>query len=184
MNRICAHDDVIKWIYFPSTSLTICAGNSPTTDEFPAQRPVTRSFNVFFDLRPNKRFRKQSWGWWFETPSRPLWRHFNAGPHMQLGRSTKNAMACNVMVVPSYCKNDHSSNRSVMIFSSLVIKIGIKRNIHSFQAISNVMFIENVDIFGVTGFIPYVICHHQLWPGYDILHSTWYYVETVSPTAI
>ena len=37
--------------------------------EFPIQRPVTRSFDVFFDLRLNKRFSKQPWGWWFETPS-------------------------------------------------------------------------------------------------------------------
>ena len=47
------------------------------TGEFPAQRPVTRSFDVFLDLRPNKRLSKQWWGWWFETPSRPLWRHSN-----------------------------------------------------------------------------------------------------------
>ena len=39
--------------------------NSPVTDEFPAKRPVTRSFDVFFDLRPNKLLSKQSWGWWF-----------------------------------------------------------------------------------------------------------------------
>ena len=45
--------------------------------EFPTQRPVTRSFDVFFDLRPNKRLSKQSWGWWFETLSRSLWRHCN-----------------------------------------------------------------------------------------------------------
>ena len=45
--------------------------------EFPVQRPVTWSFDVFFDLRLNKRLCKQSWGWWFETPSRPLWRHRN-----------------------------------------------------------------------------------------------------------
>ena len=38
--------------------LTICAGNTPVTGEFPAQRPVTRSFEVFFDLRPNKRLSK------------------------------------------------------------------------------------------------------------------------------
>ena len=37
--------------------------------EFPAQRPVTRSFDVFFDLRLNKRLSKQSRGWWFETQS-------------------------------------------------------------------------------------------------------------------
>ena len=45
--------------------------------EFPTQRPVTRSFDVFFDMRPNKRLSKQSWGWWFETPSLSLWRHRN-----------------------------------------------------------------------------------------------------------
>ena len=55
----------------------ICAGNSPVTGEFPAQRQVTRSFDVFFDLRLNKRLSRQSWGWWFETPWRPLWRHCN-----------------------------------------------------------------------------------------------------------
>ena len=46
--------------------------------EFPAQRPVTRSFDVFFDLCLNKRLSKQSRSWWFETQSRPLWRHCNA----------------------------------------------------------------------------------------------------------
>ena len=61
-----------------SASLAICAGNSPVPSEFPTQRPVTRSFDVFFDLRPNKRLSKQSWGWWFETPSHSLWRHRNA----------------------------------------------------------------------------------------------------------
>ena len=60
-----------------SALLAICAGNSPVTGEFPAQRPVTRSFDVFFDLRLNERLSKQLWGWWFETPSRPLWRHSN-----------------------------------------------------------------------------------------------------------
>ena len=31
----------------------------------------------FFDLCLNKRLNKQSWGWWFETLSHPLWRHSN-----------------------------------------------------------------------------------------------------------
>ena len=42
-----------------------------------SQRPVTRSFDVFFDLRLNKRLSRQSRRWWFETPSRSLWRHCN-----------------------------------------------------------------------------------------------------------
>ena len=60
-----------------SALLAICPGNSPVSGEFPAQRPVTRSFDVFFDLRMNKRLSKQWRGWWFETLSRPLWRHCN-----------------------------------------------------------------------------------------------------------
>ena len=60
-----------------SALLAICAGNSPVTGEFPAQRPETRRFAVFFDLRLNKRLSKQSRGWWFETPSCSLWRHCN-----------------------------------------------------------------------------------------------------------
>ena len=51
----------------------IRAGYSPVTGESPSQRPVTQSFDVFCYL--NKRLSKQSWGWWFETPLRPLWRH-------------------------------------------------------------------------------------------------------------
>ena len=53
----------------------LCAGNSPVTNEFPWQMPVTRSFDIFFDLRLNKRLGKLSRRWWFETPWHPLWRH-------------------------------------------------------------------------------------------------------------
>ena len=57
--------------------LALCARNSPVNGEFPAERPVTRSFGVFFHLCLNKRLSKQSWGCWFWTPSRSLWRHCN-----------------------------------------------------------------------------------------------------------
>ena len=60
-----------------SALLAICAENSPVPGEFSTQRPVTRSFHVYFDLRPNKGLSKQLWGWWFETQSCPLWRHRN-----------------------------------------------------------------------------------------------------------
>ena len=58
-----------------SVLLALCAGNSPVTSEFPLQRPVTRSFDVFFDLGLNKLLSKRLWLWWFEMPSRSLWRH-------------------------------------------------------------------------------------------------------------
>ena len=63
-----------------SALLALCAGNSAVTGEFPTQRPVTLSFDVFFGM--NKRLSKQSWGWWFETPSRSLWRHCNDNPSL------------------------------------------------------------------------------------------------------
>ena len=57
-----------------SALLAISAGNSPVSGEFPAQRPVTRSFDVFFDLCLDGRLSKHSWGWWLGTLSGPLWR--------------------------------------------------------------------------------------------------------------
>ena len=64
-----------------SALLALWTGNSPVLGEFPTQMPVTRSFDVFFDLRLNQWLSKQSWGWWFETLSCPLWRHRN-GTHI------------------------------------------------------------------------------------------------------
>ena len=79
MGKYVLHQQIHAWwrhqIETFSSLLDICAGNSPVTGEFPAQRPVTWSFDIFFDLRPNKQLSKQCWGWWFETPSRPLLCH-------------------------------------------------------------------------------------------------------------
>ena len=60
-----------------SALLAFCAGKSPVTGEFPTQRPVTQSFDVFFDLRLSKWLSKQLRRWWFKMPSHPLWRHYN-----------------------------------------------------------------------------------------------------------
>ena len=57
-----------------SALLALCEGNSPVTGEFLSQRPVTRSFDVFFVLRLNKRLSKPSRRRWFSCL---LWRHCN-----------------------------------------------------------------------------------------------------------
>ena len=62
-----------------SASLALCVGNREITGEFPSQMPLTRSSDVFFYLRPNKRLNKQSICRWFETSLRSLWRHCNVG---------------------------------------------------------------------------------------------------------
>ena len=56
-----------------SALLALCVWNSPVAGKFPSERPVTRNFDVFFDLRLNKRFSEQSRRRWFETPSRSLY---------------------------------------------------------------------------------------------------------------
>ena len=85
-----------------SALLAICAGNSPVSDEFPAQRPVTRSFYAFFDLRPYKRLSKQLWCWWFETHSPPIMTSSNALaiPHV----STLLAMGEEYFILGAYIK--------------------------------------------------------------------------------
>ena len=92
-----------------SALLAICADNSPVPGDFPAQRAVTRSFDVFFDLCLNKRLSKQLRGWWFQTPSRPLWRQ------------------CNGLVLPG-SKPTHWSNLllSVSLFVSFSLSLSLK----------------------------------------------------------
>ena len=51
----------------------LCEGNPLVYDGFPSHRPVTRSLDIFFEMR----LIKQSRSWWFATPSRSLWRHCN-----------------------------------------------------------------------------------------------------------
>ena len=71
-----------------SALLALCAGHSTVTGEFPSQRPVTRSFDVFFNLCLNKRLNKQSKRWWFQTPSRYSWRQCNVWNTFDVGIDT------------------------------------------------------------------------------------------------
>ena len=68
-----------------SALMALCEGNQPATGGFSSQRPVTRSFDVFFDMRINKRLIKQTGRRRFETPSYPLLRHYNE--HFNIGAS-------------------------------------------------------------------------------------------------
>ena len=83
------HDDVIKWKHFPRN--------------WPFVRGIHRSL-----MNSHKRLSKQSWGWWLETLSCPLWRHCNdilsnsnetalrimpQNPHQYIGRSPRRDFA-------------------------------------------------------------------------------------------
>ena len=73
------HDDVIKWKHFPCYWTFV---KQSTGDRWialiPSQMPVTRSFDIFFDMRLNKRLSKHKRRRWLDTWSRSWWRHCNA----------------------------------------------------------------------------------------------------------
>ena len=96
-----------------SALLAICAENSPVHGEFPRQRPVTRSFDVFFDQHPNKRLSKQWWGWWFETLSCPLWRHRNVNLSFLADINFQDGK-------PYGFPGDHQQNAAMLLWAFLV----------------------------------------------------------------
>ena len=116
------HDDVIKWKHFPRY------WNLPVTSEFPAQRPVTRSFDIFFDLRLNKRLSKQSWGWWFETQSCSLYRHCN----VKLLRVT-----CYLFTyVPPYFFTGSGGNRKITLPSTSEVSLKDMDKVDRYQTVT------------------------------------------------
>ena len=89
------HEDVIQWKHFPR--------HWPLWGEFTGNRWIPRTKGqwrgtlMLFYLRQNKRLSKQSWGWWFEKLSRPLWRHCNDHRYVigaWTGSSLVQAIAC------------------------------------------------------------------------------------------
>ena len=101
-----------------SVLLAICAGNSPVTGEFPAQRPVTRGFDFFiyawikgwvnngtpgnprrhrahYDVTLMGPMRKTVWGpssvWRFQTGTEAAWwANLSAGPTQSITASRHN----------------------------------------------------------------------------------------------
>ena len=110
------HDDVIKWNHF-SALQALCEGNPQVTGGFLSQRPVTRSFDVFFDLRLNKWLSKHSRRRWFETPSRSLWRHRNEGrkPMLKLMAILMGLFLSSAEPWINIWMNNHSSNNPVNV---------------------------------------------------------------------
>ena len=70
------HDDVIKWKHFLRYWPFVRGIHwPPVNSPRKGQWRGALMFSLICAL--NKRLSKQSWGWWFDTPSRSLWRHCN-----------------------------------------------------------------------------------------------------------
>ena len=113
-----------KWKYFPR--------NWPFVREihrFPTQRPVTQSFDVFFDLRLNKGLSKQPWCWWFETPSLSLWRQCNV--YMYTNKINKATVILTVQLFrwvlsgDNYCFMFVATNWSLTLMRSMTNSVVI-----------------------------------------------------------
>ena len=89
--RIGCRQDVLLWRdrdlntnrMMTSSNGNIFRVTGPLCGEFTGHRWILRTkasdaeLYFFFNCALNKRLSKQWWGWWFETPSHPLWRHCN-----------------------------------------------------------------------------------------------------------
>ena len=134
-----------------SALLALCERNAPVTGGFPSQRPVTWSFDAFFDLRLEKQLSKQSRRRWFETPSHSLWRHCNDKLifvcHHQWGRIShapafsvsRNDRNCKYIFMSS--QNNSIQERIRLDVWSLLLEVGVfsRRNIslHIRRTLSN-----------------------------------------------
>ena len=121
-------DEVMSWWCHQmeafSALLALCAGNSPVIGEFSSQRPVTRSFEGFFDLRLNKRLSKQSRRRWFETPSPSLWRHSNHYNDVIMGAIASQITSLTIVYSTVYSDADQRKHQSS---ASLAFVRGIHR---------------------------------------------------------
>ena len=133
-----------------SALLALCEGSPPVTGGFPSQRPMTRSFDVFFDLHLNKRVSKQSWDWRFETPSLPLWRHCNERKHFQ---SCHQASQRKSKIWTTYFTRNHRNIDSGT--HPMSIDTTIQDQVHAGYNLQNCMmgkiWCNDVDIFSKIG---------------------------------
>ena len=109
------HDDVIKWKHFPRywsfvQGIHRSPVNSPHTGQW--RGALMLSLNCTL----NKRLSKQSWGWWLETPSSPLWRHCNVmlWSNVYLGRHV--SLLVNILTSNASRYNAQGTNQYFQIW--------------------------------------------------------------------
>ena len=91
----------------------------------------------FLYVRLNKRLSKQSWGWWFETPSRPLWRHYNV-MWARLDSKVNHLMKIDAWTAKTSCRFKASN----MIVCVLLVVPTITR-CHDFSTATNFLLLKN-----------------------------------------
>ena len=111
-----------------SALLALCEGNSAVTGGFSSRSPVTRSFNVFYDVRLNKQLSKHSRCRWFETPWHSLWRRCNPMIIKRAIGAPKNNIFCATFFqhVSTFKHHSTSLNVSNFLFSRVWHRLDCK----------------------------------------------------------
>ena len=114
------HDDVIKWKHFPCywpfvPGIHRWSVNSPHKGQWHG----ALVFSLTCVL--NKRLNKQYWGWWFETPSRSLWRHCNS----EIWQTSRQRCCRCASQISKWC--DYVNVHPILRLRDLVLDITIKR---------------------------------------------------------
>ena len=135
--------------------------------DFPAQRPVTRSLDVFFDMRLNKRLSKQSWGWWFETPSLPFWRYRNVDVETWLPKRPTHCPVCLVLAFGEYFRTSVYGGWHFYKLYNVTVRLG---SFHHYRFV--VLFTRPLYPY------PSGLFHHVHSFG-DILLLAWYIVVSL-----
>ena len=118
----------------------------PVTGGFPSQRPVTRCFDVLFDVGRNKWLSKQSSHRWFETPSLSLWRHCNGNP--LTGDPLAAVSQCNwTQQVGAFCLHDQDTQPFMQLkhhgqskWAWIMRRVGSKVKLIPFSLINHLPF--------------------------------------------
>ena len=155
-----------------SALLAFCAGNSPVTGEFPTQRPVTRSFDVFFELRLNKRLSKHSWGWWFETLSWSLWRHCDENFSKCVDKAKHNIYIYIYIYIKAHIQIDEFIHITWKLFCCDVTHICTRVIEYLYESSEYFMSITSEDMnqnltsksdYDEELSLPRYLCHEQSW---------------------
>ena len=144
--------------------MVLCVGTSPVSGEFPSQRPVTRGFETFFDLRLNKRLCKQTRHRWFETLSRSLWCHCNVFISIRLALTIETIHGAKYLVLyPNLAKILYNWSAPCVVYNFVFISIRLALTIETIHGAKYLVLYPNLVKILYNWSAPCVVYNFREW---------------------